>query len=75
MQSTANENKNVRFLLVAVDTLSCYLRVEPIRDKNASTSKKLSRVLKLGKKIFPESVWVDDGKEFIGAFENFCEAN
>ena len=77
MQSIASENKNVRYLLVAVDTLSRYLRVEPMKDKNASTTKKaFQRMLKLGKKkISPERVWVDDGKEFLGAFKNFCEAN
>ena len=77
MQSIASENKNVRYLLVAVDTLSRYLRVEPMKDKNASTTKKaFQRMLKLGKKkISPERVWVDDGKKFLGAFKNFCEAN
>ena len=50
MQPIASENKNVRFLLVAVDPLSRYLRVEPMRDKNASTTKKaFQRILKLGK--------------------------
>ena len=60
-----------------MDTLSRYLRVEPMRNKNASaTEKAFERMLKLGKKkIFPERVWVDDGKEFLGAFKNFCEAN
>ena len=77
MQSIASENKNVRYLLVAVDTFSRYLRVEPMKDKNASTPKKaFQRMLKLRKKkISPERVWVDDGKEFLGAFKNFCEAN
>ena len=76
MQSIASENKNVRYLLVAVDTLSRYLRVEPMKDKNASTTKKaFQRMLKLGKKKISERVWVDDGKEFLGAFKNFCEAN
>ena len=77
MQSIANDNKGIRYLLVAVDTLSRYLRVEPMKDKNATATKRafLKMLKTVRRKAFPEKVWVDDGKEFLGAFKNFCKAN
>ena len=69
MQSLSTENRNTRYLLVAVDTLSRFLRVQPLKDKYASTTRRAFALMKT--KIKPEKVWTDDGKEFLGSFKNF----
>ena len=71
MQSLSTENRNTRYLLVAVDTLSRFLRVQLMKDKYASTTKRAFALMTT--KIKPEKVWTDDGKEFLGSFKNFCE--
>ena len=38
MDKLAKENKDVKYLLVAVDCLSRYLRVEPLKSKYATTT-------------------------------------
>ena len=56
--------------MVAVDCLSRYLRVEPLKTKHATETAEAFR--KLIKKKQPAKVWVDDGKEFPGAFKQLC---
>ena len=58
-------------LLVAVDGLSRYLRVSPMRSKSAEetarTFKKMIQKQKLRK------VWTDKGTKFKGGFKNLCD--
>ena len=61
----AKENKDVNYFLVAVDCLSRYLRVEPLKSKNATTT--TSAFKKTIKNKRPKEVWVDAGTEFLGA--------
>ena len=65
-------NKDVKYLLVAVDVLSRYLRVEPLKDKYAATAAKAFAKM-LNKRVKPEKVWTDKGTEFKGVFEQFCK--
>lgn len=66
----AKYNNGVKFLLVAVDVLSRYLRVEPLKTKEA---KECSLVFaKMIKNKRPEKVWTDKGTEFKGAFSDLC---
>ena len=72
MQLLASKNRGIRFLLVAVDTLSRFLRVEPIKNKSATTTKlALARMLSKAK-LQPEKIWTDARKEFLGSFNAFC---
>ena len=71
MQSLANDNRNTRYLLVAVDTLSRFLRVQPVKDKYASTTRRA--FVTMISKTKPEKVWTDDGKEFLCPFKKLCE--
>ena len=83
MQQLANSNTGIRYLFVAVDVLSRYLWVEPIKLKTAHACREAL------KKIFakndkspkpkicrethqPEKIWVDKGREFSGEFAAFC---
>ena len=66
----AKYNRGVKYLLVDVDSLSKYLRIEPLRTKYATeTAQVLKKMIKHRQ---PEKVWVDDGTEFLGAFKALC---
>ena len=66
----AKYNRDVKYLLVAVDCLSRHLRVEPLKTKNATETAKIFRNMIKHKQ--PQKVWVDDGTEFLGAFKTLC---
>ena len=66
----AKYNRGVKYLLVAVDCLSRYLRVEPLKTKGATeTAEAFEKMIKHKQ---PKKVWVDDGTEFLGAFKDLC---
>ena len=67
----AKYNRNVKYLLAAVNGLSRYLRVEPLKTKYATET--ASAFKKMIKNKQPQKVWVDDGREFLGAFKNFMQ--
>ena len=64
-------NRGVKYLLVAVDCLSRYLRVEPLKSKYATTTAEAFK--KMIKNKQPEKVWVDAGTEFKGSFQTLCK--
>ena len=66
----AKYNRGVRYLLVAVDCLSRYLRVEPLKTKYATETAQAFK--KMIKHKQPKKVWVADGTEFLGAFRDLC---
>ena len=66
----AKYNRNIKYLLVAVDCLSRYLRVEPLKTKYATEAAEAFK--KMIKSKQPEKVWVDDGTEFLGEFKQLC---
>ena len=66
----AKYNRGVKYLLVAVDSLSRYLRVEPLKTKYATETAVAFK--KMIKHKQPKKVWVDDGTEFLGAFKDLC---
>ena len=68
----AKYNRDVKYLLVAVDCLSRYLRVEPMKTKYATEAAIAFK--KMIKHKQPEKVWVDDGTEFLGAFKRLCNS-
>ena len=79
MQSVQSFNNAVRYLLVAVETLSRYLRVEAMKDKYATTKQAFCRMITKRKGfknsgIVPERLWADAGKEFLGAFAKYCQS-
>ena len=67
----AKYNNGVKYLLVAVDVLSRYLRVLPMRSKSAKeTARTFKRMIQKQK---PQKVWSDKGTEFKGAFKRLCD--
>ena len=67
----ARYNGDVNYLLVAVDSLSQYLRLQPMKSKNATTCEEAFK--EMIKKTQPKKVWVDQGTEFKGSFKNLYE--
>ena len=55
----AKYNRRVKYYLVAVDCLSKYLRVEPLKTKYATKTAEAFR--KMTKQKQPEKVWFDNG--------------
>ena len=67
----AKYNKDIKYLLVAVDCMSRYLRVQPLKSKYATTTAEaFNQMIKTEK---PKKVWVDKGTEFKGSFKSLCE--
>ena len=66
----AKKNRNVKYLLFAVDCLSRHLRVDSLKTKYATET--ASSFKKMIKNKQPQKVWVDDGTEFLGAFKTLC---
>ena len=63
----AKHNRGVKYLLLAVDSLSRYLKVEPLKMKYATeTAQNFKKMIKQRQ---TEDVWVADGREFLGSFE------
>ena len=71
MDKVAQHNNGVKYLLVAVDVLSRYLRVQPMKTLCAKDA--VEAFKKTIKKKQPEEVWTDKGSEFKGDFRKFCE--
>ena len=71
MDEVAQHNNGIKYLLVAVDVLSRYLRVQAMKalyPKNAVEAFK-----KMIKKKQPEKIWTDKGSKFKGDLKKFFE--
>ena len=67
----ADYNKNIKYRMVAVDCMSRFLRVQPLKSKYAtSTAEAFKQMIKTKQ---PQKVWVDKGTEFKGSFKTLCE--
>ena len=67
----SKQNAGIKYLLIAVDCLSRFLRVKPLKSKNATTTAEAFEQLIKNKQ--PKKVWVDAGTEFKGNFKTFCQ--
>jgi hypothetical protein len=71
MDKLASHNNGVNFLLVSVDILSRFIRVQPMKNKTAVTTKSaFMKMMSTGEQ--PKKIWVDEGKEFEGSFKSLC---
>ena len=68
----AKSNDGVNYLMVAVDVMSRFVRVQPMKNKY-STSARDAFMKMLDNNAVPEKVWTDKGKEFKAEFEAFCK--
>ena len=68
----AKYNRGIKYLLVAVDVLSRYVRMEPLKSKDAKeTALALKKMIR---KKQPEKIWTDKGTEFKGDFKKLCDS-
>ena len=56
----AQYNHDVKYLLVAVDCMSRYLRVQPFKSKYATTTAEAFKLMITTKQ--PKKIWVDKGR-------------
>ena len=76
MEKIAKFNDGVKYLLLAVDSLSRKIRVQPLKSKTALAAKlAFERMVNFETSEFPIKLWVDEGKEFKGEFKKFCREN
>ena len=71
MDKIAKHNNGVKYLLIAVDVLSRYLRDQPLRTMYSKDC--VDAFKQMIKTKQPEKVWTDKGTEFKGEFKTFCE--
>ena len=72
MDEIGKFNNGVKFLLVAMDFLSRFLIVEPMKSKTAADTTRAFK--RMTTKTFPEKVWSDKGTEYKGEFKHFCDS-
>ena len=68
----ARQNKGVKYLLVAVDVFSRFVRVQTMKTKYAKDTLQAFKKM-ISQKNTPEKLWVDKGTEYGGIFKNFCK--
>ena len=64
MDKLARYNNGVKYLLVAVDVLSRFLRVEPMKTKSSADSVRAFK--RMITKSIPEKIWSDKASETRG---------
>ena len=76
MEKLADQNSGYRYLLIAVDVLSRFVRVQPIKSKSLRAVKEaFCKMLTKEPGKFPFKIWTDQGSEFRGDFKEFCNQN
>ena len=70
-------NDGVNYLMIGVDVLSRFLRVQTMKNKKALTAKHALQKMfdqptPKGVRGEPRKIWVDEGTEFLGEFKTFC---
>ena len=75
MQSLSIYNKGIKYLLSAINLLSTYVRVAPLKDKRGiSIVDGFQKIIEKGCK--PNKIWVDQGSELYNKlFQKFLKAN
>ena len=75
MQSLSKYNKEVKYLLCAIDLFSKYAWAVPLKDKRGiSTVNAFQKIVSKGCK--PNKIWVDQGGEFYKKlFKGFLKIN
>ena len=76
MQSLSKYNKEIKYLLCAIDLFSKYAWVIPIKDKKGtSIVNAFKKIISEGQRK-PNKIWVDQGSEFYNqSFKDFLKIN
>ena len=75
MQSLSKYNKRIKYLLCAIDLLSKYVWIVPLKDKKGSSIvNAFQKIILEGRK--PNKIWVDQDGEFCNnSFKRFLKIN
>ena len=75
MQSVSKYNKEIKYLLCAIDLFSKYVWVIHLKDKKGtSIVNEFQKIISKGRK--PNKIWVDHGSEFYNnCFKGFLKIN
>ena len=76
MQSLSQKNKNIKYLLCAIDLYSKYAFVVPLKDKKGiSVTNGFNKIIKQSGRN-PNKIWVDQGSEFYNhVFQRWLSRN
>ena len=72
LDKLASQNKGVKYLLVAVDVFSRFVRVQTMETKYVKENLQAFKKM-ISQKNIPEKLWVDKGTEYGGTFKKFCQ--
>ena len=72
MDKLASQNKGVKYLLVAVDVFSRFVRVQTMKTKYAKDTLQAFKKM-ISRKNIPEKLWVDKGTEYAKIFKKICK--
>ena len=64
MQLISKYNKEIQYLLCAIDLFSKYVFVVPLKDKKGTTIVNAFQSILNNSKTKPNKIWVDQGSEF-----------
>ena len=75
MQTLSKYNKRIKYLFCAIDLLTKYAWVIPLKDKKRSSIvNAFQKIISEGRK--PNKIWVDQGSEFYNkSFKDFLKIN
>ena len=68
MVSLSPKNKNVKYLLCAIDAFTTYAWVKPLKDKKGKTVLNALIEIVSESDCKPNKLWVDQGREFYNKF-------
>ena len=68
----ASQNKGVKYLLVAVDVFSRFVRVQSMKTKYAKDTLQAYKKM-ISRKNTPVKLWVDKGTEYGGTLKKICK--
>ena len=75
MQSLSKYNKGIKYLLCAIDLISKYAWVIPLKDKKGTSVVNAFQKI-ISKERKPNKIWVDQGSEFYNkSFKDFLKKN
>ena len=70
METLANQNSGYRYLTMALDVLSRFVRVQPIKSKSSTAVKEaFCKMLNMEPGKFPFKNWTNQGSEIKGRLQ------
>ena len=75
MEPLSSKNKNIKYLLCAIDVFTKYVWVKPLKDKKGKTVLNALIEIKNESNLKPNKLWADQGREFYNKIMEECLDN